>query len=142
MATTGVSMGGAGALGGTSRDDFLRLLVTQMRYQDPTSPMDNREFLSQLAQFASVEQTSKLATNMETFVTSQKKLDGERAILSACSLIGRLVSGKGADGAAFEGMVDEVVLRDGLWYLQVAGGLNPLAAITRVAQPQAEVPKP
>ena len=39
-----------------SKDTFLKLLVTQMQYQDPLDPMDNGEYLSQLAQFSALEQ--------------------------------------------------------------------------------------
>lgn len=38
------------------KHDFLQLLVTQMRFQDPLGPMDNREFVAQLAQFGALEQ--------------------------------------------------------------------------------------
>lgn len=38
------------------KDDFLKLLTTQLRYQDPLKPMDDREFMAQLAQFTLVEQ--------------------------------------------------------------------------------------
>ena len=48
---------------GVTRDAFLQLLITQLRYQDPLSPMENEAFLAQLAQFSSLEQMQQLNAN-------------------------------------------------------------------------------
>ncbi|MFT7521681.1 MAG: flagellar basal-body rod modification protein FlgD, partial [Kiritimatiellia bacterium] len=48
-----------------NRDTFLKLLTTQMQNQDPTSPMDNEQFLSQLAQFSSLEQLMGMQSSLE-----------------------------------------------------------------------------
>ena len=47
------------------KDDFLLLLVTQLRYQDPLNPMENTEFVSQLAQFRSLESSSNIESNRQ-----------------------------------------------------------------------------
>lgn len=49
------------------KDAFLQLLVTQLRYQDPLSPMDNGEFIAQMAQFSALEQMQNMNINMENF---------------------------------------------------------------------------
>ncbi|MGI4848746.1 MAG: flagellar hook capping FlgD N-terminal domain-containing protein [Janthinobacterium lividum] len=73
-------------------EDFLKILMTQLTYQDPLKPVDNQQFMAQMAQFTALEQTQQLNTRLETLITNQ-------AALQSIGLIGRSVEVSN-DGAA------------------------------------------
>lgn len=56
---------------GLSMDDLLRLLMTELSYQDPLKPVENKEFLSQMAQFSSLDTTRQLNENIERMISLQ-----------------------------------------------------------------------
>ena len=47
------------------KDDFLKLLVSQLQHQDPMNPVDDKDFMGQMAQFTSVEQLTNMATSID-----------------------------------------------------------------------------
>jgi flagellar basal-body rod modification protein FlgD len=73
-------------------DDFLKILLTQLTYQDPLKPLDNQEFIAQLAQFTSLQQTSEVNRNIQQLLTIQ-------ASTQAVGLIGRTVQVQGTSGS-------------------------------------------
>jgi|WetSurMetagenome_2_1015567.scaffolds.fasta_scaffold178333_2 flagellar basal-body rod modification protein FlgD len=75
---------------GLGQDAFLKLLVTQLQNQDPTSPTDNTQFIAQLATFSSLEQLTSISSGM-TSLTSQ--LDSITTLLSKGSTTGTQQTG-------------------------------------------------
>ena len=71
-------------------DNFLRLLTTQLKYQDPLSPMDTAEFTNQLTQFSQVEQAIKTNSKLEDLLA----LSQMSQALSAANFIGKEVEAK------------------------------------------------
>lgn len=67
-----------------SYDSFLKLLLQQLKSQDPTSPIDQKETLAQLASFSNVEQTIKLNQKLESMLDQQR-------IVESSSMIGKHV---------------------------------------------------
>jgi flagellar basal-body rod modification protein FlgD len=53
------------------QEDFLRILTTQLSFQDPLKPLDNQQFMAQMAQFAALEQARTLNDNVETMLAIQ-----------------------------------------------------------------------
>ncbi|MEO3433805.1 flagellar hook capping FlgD N-terminal domain-containing protein [Inquilinus sp. CAU 1745] len=93
MEVNNTTAGGATGTGGSANratlnqtfDSFLSLLTTQLKYQDPISPMDTNEFTSQLVQFSQVEQSIQQNENLETLIA----LQGANQIAFASSLSGK-----------------------------------------------------
>ncbi len=73
------------------KDDFLKLLVTQLQHQDPLNPLDDKEFIAQLAQFSSLEQMHNIAAAIGTLNETVSRQDS----LSAASYIGKSVVAEG-----------------------------------------------
>ena len=81
------------------KDDFLNLLVTQLKYQDPLSPMEDKEFISQMAQFTSLEQ--------------MKNMNNSVQITQATSFIGKQVTWADSQGNEVTGIVKSVKIVNG-----------------------------
>ena len=73
------------------KDTFLKLLVTQLQYQDPLNPVENTEFTAQLAQFSSLE----ALTDMSDAMSQMSYLQGSLNNIQALSFIGKEVSAQG-----------------------------------------------
>ena len=87
------------------KDDFLQLLVTQLRYQDPLNPMEDKEFIAQMAQFNSLEEMQKLNKTMSSQndfheLASASSMIGKRVAVDdgKTKFMGRLVEVRRVDG--------------------------------------------
>ena len=81
------------------QDAFLKLLVAQLKYQDPLNPADGAEFLAQTAQFTMVEKLADLEAQGQSTVTSQQQMQ-------AAQLVGRQVTYVDSTGNLVEGVVE------------------------------------
>ncbi|EEF81625.1 flagellar hook assembly protein FlgD [Borreliella valaisiana] len=83
------------------KDDFLKLLITQLRYQDPTNPMKDKEFIAQMAQFSSLEQMANMSKSFE-------KLSSSLEIRKDLDLLGKVIKFQHGDGEIVKGRVTNI----------------------------------
>lgn len=108
---------GAGEPGdktGLGKDSFLKLLVTELRHQDPTRPMEDREFIAQMAQFSTLEQMTNLNNEVKSLLSSSRSSEAYgvlgREIESLDTATNKRVSGT-VTSVFYRG--DELVLKVG-----------------------------
>jgi len=77
---------------GLGQEDFLKILLTQLTFQDPLKPMDNQQFIAQMAQFTSLEQTRQMNDRVDGLVTIE-------AASQALGLIGKTVEVRADTGS-------------------------------------------
>ena len=90
---------------GLGKDDFLKLLVSQLQHQDPMNPVDDKDFMGQMAQFTSVEQLTNMASAIDRMSTASQSTQ-------SIALIGKTVSWKKDDGSTGEGVATSVSFAD------------------------------
>jgi flagellar basal-body rod modification protein FlgD len=104
---------------------FLKLLVAQMKYQDPMNPTDSADFLSQSAQFTALEK-------MQSVSDQTGMLLGAQMAFGASGLVGRTVTYTLADGTEGAGIVHGVTFGEQGPVLQVGDVDVPIANVVTV----------
>jgi flagellar basal-body rod modification protein FlgD len=87
-------------------NQFLQLLIAQMKNQDPTSPTDMSQYMSQFAQLSSVEQAMQTNTKLDTLLSSS-------ALAQAESLVGHTAAFTSSDGQDVSGEIKSVRIIQG-----------------------------
>lgn len=86
--------------GELGKNDFLKLLIAQLKYQDPLNPMEDKEFIGQLTQFSTLEQITNMSSNLEKFLQNQQSQN----IASASGMIGFDVRDSKGEGGIVTGI--------------------------------------
>jgi len=106
------------------QDTFLKLLVAQLKYQDPSNPADSTQFLAQTAQFTQVEKLGQIAGMMQA-----------QQLIGASALVGRTVTYQDANGATQTGVVTTVKLNGDSEPILAVGNTDvQLSKVTEVRQ--------
>jgi flagellar basal-body rod modification protein FlgD len=115
------------------KDAFLKLLVNQVKNQDPMSPTGSTEYVAQLAQFSSLEQMQNLNDNIVGLAVLQQNNALLSQLTQSSALIGQKVEWTDpTTGDARSGQVSAVKLQDGQAVLEIDGEDVPLTSITQV----------
>ena len=109
------------------QDTFLKLLVAQLKYQDPSNPADSTQFLAQTAQFTQVEKLGQIADMMQA-----------QQLIGASALVGRTVTYQDANGMTQTGVVTKTKLNGDSEPTLVVGNTDvQLSKVTEVQAPPA-----
>lgn len=97
---------------GLGMQDFMKILLTQLNYQDPLKPMDNQQFIAQMAQISTLQQTQQLNTNIEQLAATQ-------ASMQSVGLLGKSVDIV-TDSGRVSGIVTALMLNHGAPLLSIS----------------------
>lgn len=107
------------------KEMFLKLLVAQLKYQNPSKPVEQSEFMNQAATLANVEQMQAMADQVAASASWQRAL-------AASALVGKQVVGMAPDGSTISGVVERAALTSSSASVVVNGVSVPLSNITSV----------
>jgi flagellar basal-body rod modification protein FlgD len=107
------------------QEDFLKLIAVQMKSQDPLNPMKDTEFISQMANFTSLEQMKNLTTSFETFVSQQRSVDAQ-------SYLGKTVTLLAGETGTVSGQVSGITFEEGMPRIVVNGTAYDPALVTSI----------
>ena len=122
VASATASPKSSGVNAGELQNQFLSLLVAQLKNQDPTNPMDNQQFVSELAQLQTLDQQQKLTSSNASLLL-------QSSLATGASMIGKVVTGNITDseGAFVEvtGIVQSLQVQNGavIYSLQTKDGV-------------------
>jgi flagellar basal-body rod modification protein FlgD len=117
------------------QDDFLKLLVTQLRHQDPLEPVKDQEFIAQLANFSSLEQITNLNKQFSQMTALlHDNLYAITSIQQATACLGHIIEYRSGE-EVLTGMVDVVRIEDGLPVLMVGENKVDLSSVLAIITP-------
>lgn len=109
------------------KDQFLKILITQLQNQDPMQPMEDKEFIAQMAQFTSVEQLMNISTQMTAMNQSLGAVSG---------LIGKDITWTDSTtDQPKSGNVESIVVSSGVQYAVVGKDRVALTDVTQIKNP-------
>jgi flagellar basal-body rod modification protein FlgD len=112
-------------------EQFMAILLAQLKNQNPMEPMKDNEMMNQMTQLNSLQELQAIKSSMVQLAASS-------SAGYAASLIGKNIKALLPDGKTVEGLVDGTVMKEGLYLVNVAGKEIPLGSILQVSVPPAQ----
>jgi len=98
------------------RDDFLSILITQLKYQDPTAPMEDKQFIAQMAQFSTLEQMTNMAKDFSSLTSMLMGNEASSALGKNVEIIEGERVLQGAVQAVTRGETPQVLVNGNFYY--------------------------
>lgn len=121
------------------KDDFLKLLIAELKYQDPLEPMKDKEFISQMATFSSLEQMKNLNTGFEKLATNINDfLIPALMIQQSTNLVGREINYQDPEtdeAKLLKGVVSSVIFKNGTAYCIINGKEVDMKYVAGIGSP-------
>lgn len=125
------------------KDDFLKILAAELQNQSPTNPMDDKDFIAQLAQFSSLEQMQNMAEGftslnetLNNYLQKQTSFSTSLNILQSAGLIGKIAVAE-VDESRIEGKVEAIRMRDSIPYAVIGGEEIAISSIKEIYEENA-----
>ena len=112
-------------------EQFMAILLAQLKNQNPMEPMKDNEMMNQMTQLNSLQE-------LQAIKSSMVQLAASTSAGYAASLIGKNIKALLPDGTTVEGLVDGTIMKEGLYLLNVTGKEIPLGSILQVSVPPAQ----
>jgi flagellar basal-body rod modification protein FlgD len=106
--------------------DFLKMLITELKNQDPTQPVSNAELLQQLSQMQALQSNVELNSTLKSFSNDQQ-------ISSGASFLGKVISGTDSNQNPVSGVADRVFLQNGTMMIGIGSSSLSVANVTGVS---------
>jgi flagellar basal-body rod modification protein FlgD len=106
--------------------DFLKMLITELKNQDPTQPVSNSELLQQLSQMQALQSNVELKSTLDDFANNEQ-------IASGASFLGKVVSGTDANSNQVSGVADQIFMQNGTLMIGIGSSAISVANVTGVS---------
>lgn len=117
------------------KDDFLKILTIQLSNQDPANPLQDKDFIAQMAQFSTLEQMTNMNKTLEDFASKSDANTQQMALSQFSSTIGKEITWKDSTTQATStGVVSGVSSQDGSYYYLIGNQKVPTDQVNQIKE--------